>query len=197
MIALKATNLRQQTTYKDSIYSSAIFSGNKQNPYTVQLWIEATHRYRSSAKSTRTKHPFDYILASCIRLLDPVLNTGSEMTHGKGCLLSPLTYTKRLLGQPRNVSFCTELFSWKLIFWNRSQYPSLFSCWPVPNITANFNERETFRGEYRHSMEERIMPASPDGAKAWVQPLGHSVNFLLDGYCNLTPECRALGLIWP
>lgn len=41
MIALKATNLRQRTTYKDSIYPSAIFSGNKQNPYTVQLWIEA------------------------------------------------------------------------------------------------------------------------------------------------------------
>lgn len=41
MITLKATNLRQQATYKDSIYSSAIFSGNKQNPYTVQLWIEA------------------------------------------------------------------------------------------------------------------------------------------------------------
>lgn len=41
------------------------------------------------------------------------------------------------------------------------------------------------------------MPASPDGAKAWVQPLGHSVNFLLDGCCNLAQECKALGLIWP
>lgn len=45
-------------------------------------------------------------------------------------------------------------------------------------------------------MEERIMTASPDGAKAWVQPLDHLVNFLLDGYCNLTQEYSALGLIW-
>ena len=40
------------------------------------------------------------------------------------------------------------------------------------------------------------MPAPPDGSKARVQSLGHSVNFLLDGYCNLTQECSALGLIW-
>lgn len=119
------------------------------------------------------------------------------MTHGKCCLLSPLTYTEGWLGQLRNASFCTELFSWKLIFWSCPQYPSLFFCWLAPKIAANFNERETFRGEYRHSMEERIMSASPDGAKAWIQLLGYSVNFFLADYCNLAQECSALVLIWP
>lgn len=121
----------------------------------------------------------------------------SEMTHGKCCLLSPLTYTKDCLGQLRNASFSIELFSWKLVFWSCPQYSLLFSCWLAPKIIANFSERETFRGEYRHSVEEKIMPTPPDCAKACIQPPGYSVNFFLAGYWNLTQVCSALVLTWP
>lgn len=113
--------------------------------FSCELEPPVAHRYCSSAKSTRTKHPFDYILASCTRLLDPILDP-VEMTHGECLLLTSLTYTRRLLGQPRDVSFGTEMLRWKLIFCNCSQYRWLFSCWPVTKIIVNFNDREIHLG---------------------------------------------------
>lgn len=41
MFDLRATNLKQKKTYRGGIYSSAVFTGNKQNAFTVQLRTEA------------------------------------------------------------------------------------------------------------------------------------------------------------